>query len=412
MSWRMKAIVALAACLLWAPTAAAQFRVDGFSTEGYGVARWIETDTPAPGDSDRSVIELSVNTADKSLLDAARVTFTGVRGAPPASPPTYDFRPSVSGLSGGSPRMTMRLSNGGGLSTGGGELRPVSLAAGQWTHMDGLSNWDNYGGSCGSRSNVSYSELLGCHPGEQVDALEIWNDSDWLYPDGYQVLVDNITFGSERVSNQDVDALTGPRQQPVLGQTVQVTPEVGIVRVRLPEGEGSGNFVPLSRVAAIPVGSVVDTLAGKVKLSSAVDADSSLLQSGFFSRGQFRVADALTSGEDTGITELRLRGGTLGRCPSGNARAARFGRRLYSDVRRRRSRGSRVRAAAAAALEGAFRVRARNSTATARDTAWMTVDRCDGTVTRVVRGRLRLEDLRRRVTVKLKAGDRYLARTP
>jgi hypothetical protein len=407
MRLRMKAIGALAAWLICAPTAAAQFRVDSFYTEGYGVARWIETDTPAPGDSDRSVIELSVNTADKSLPDAARVTFTGVRGAPPASPPTYDFRPSVSGLSGGSPRMTMRLGNGGG------ELRPLSLTAGQWIHMDGLSNWDNYGGSCGYRADVTYSELLDCHPGEQVGSLEIWNDSDWLYPDGYRLLVDNITYGSERVSNQDVDALTGPRQAPVLGETVQVAPEAGIVRVRLPEGVGSGNLVPLSEVAEIPVGSVVDTRDGKVKLSSAVDAGSSLLHSGFFSRGQFRVVEGAMSGGDAGITELRLRGGTLGRCPRGNARAARFGRRMRSDVRRGRRSRLRARAAApAAALKGAFRVRGRNSTATARGAAWMTVDRCDGTATRVIRGRLTLKDLRRRVTVKLEAGDRYLARTP
>ena len=42
--------------------------------------------------------------------------------------------------------------------------------------------------------------------------------------------------------------------------------------------------------------------------------------------------------------------------------------------------------------------------------AWLTVDRCDGTLTTVRRGRVAVRDLRRRRTIVVRAGGRYLAR--
>jgi hypothetical protein len=39
-------------------------------------------------------------------------------------------------------------------------------------------------------------------------------------------------------------------------------------------------------------------------------------------------------------------------------------------------------------------------------------DRCDGTLTKVRRGRLVVRDLRRKRSVSLKAGQSYLARAP
>jgi hypothetical protein len=40
----------------------------------------------------------------------------------------------------------------------------------------------------------------------------------------------------------------------------------------------------------------------------------------------------------------------------------------------------------------------------------MTEDRCDGTLTRVLTGAVRVRDLRRHRTVVVRAGHRYLAR--
>jgi ferric-dicitrate binding protein FerR (iron transport regulator) len=58
---------------------------------------------------------------------------------------------------------------------------------------------------------------------------------------------------------------------------------------------------------------------------------------------------------------------------------------------------------------GRFRTRGRYGAATVRGTKWVTQDRCNGTLVRVVRGRVRVEALAggRRPTI-VKAGQRRL----
>jgi hypothetical protein len=60
--------------------------------------------------------------------------------------------------------------------------------------------------------------------------------------------------------------------------------------------------------------------------------------------------------------------------------------------------------------EGRFRTRGRFSAATVRGTVWLTEDRCDGTLTRVVKGKVSVFDrgLRRRAIAT--RGHSYLAR--
>jgi hypothetical protein len=48
---------------------------------------------------------------------------------------------------------------------------------------------------------------------------------------------------------------------------------------------------------------------------------------------------------------------------------------------------------------GRFRTRGRHSAATVRDTVWSTIDRCDGTLTKVTRGRVAVRDFRRKRTI-------------
>jgi hypothetical protein len=47
-----------------------------------------------------------------------------------------------------------------------------------------------------------------------------------------------------------------------------------------------------------------------------------------------------------------------------------------------------------------------------RGTRWVVIDRCDGTLTRVVRGVVAVRDFRRKTTVLVRAGHQYLARAP
>jgi hypothetical protein len=45
-----------------------------------------------------------------------------------------------------------------------------------------------------------------------------------------------------------------------------------------------------------------------------------------------------------------------------------------------------------------------------RGTRWLTEDRCDGTLTRVKRGKVAVRDIAKRKTVVVRAGRKYIAR--
>ena len=157
------------------------------------------------------------------------------------------------------------------------------------------------------------------------------------------------------------------------------------------------DFVPLTADRQIPVGSFVDTKRGTVGLVSATRT-AGKTQSGEFASGVFQV---LQSRSD--VTELRLKGASFNRC-----RVARGGRSA-SAAQRRRLSGRTIRRLRSNA-NGRFRTRGRHSAATTRGTVWLTADRCDGTLTKVTRGRVAVRDFRRKRTITLRAGKSYLAR--
>ena len=391
------AMLAVTLLLAVTPAAAAPFRQADF----VGSAHWT-TDTPPPGETDPSVIELIA----AGGFGHGAVFFDGVEGALPGSPPTYDFQASATGGSGGSPRLILRMSDGVA------ELRPATVAAGAWVHMDGLSSWETKGGTCPYLHEVSYAQVLACHEGETVTGMDIWNDSAWLFPDTYRVLVDNIRYRDEVVSNEADEIRKRPPPPPSVPSeaTIEASPGESGVRVQVPTDEGgTGTFVPLSEVTDVPVGSVIDASQGAVTLETA-PSSSGALDTGTFSQGAFLIAAQRTSAG--GLTVLRMRGGASVTCRPDSALAARLVRRLYSNVRRR-PRASASRAGAAVpgqAARGGFRVRARFSTATAQDAAWVTVDNCEGIRTRVTRGTVTVRDLRSGLSQVLGPGESRLIR--
>jgi virginiamycin B lyase len=178
---------------------------------------------------------------------------------------------------------------------------------------------------------------------------------------------------------------------PKLGRAVVVQPVKGKVRVRRPGGKG---FEELGDDASIPVGSLVDTRAGSVRLSTATDGDGHT-QSGVFSGGLFSIAQARG-----GITDLSLRGGSFARCPRSVKAAASAADRKRRPVRSLWGRDQ----------SGKFRTHGRDSVATVRGTTWLTQDRCDGTLTVVKSGAVTVRERRTRRTVVVRAGGRHLAR--
>jgi hypothetical protein len=177
---------------------------------------------------------------------------------------------------------------------------------------------------------------------------------------------------------------------PVLGETVNLDERSGDVSVKVP---GSDEFVALSKLSSVPVGSLVDTREGTVTLRSALPGGDT--QSGIFHGGLFEVRQPTDA---KGLTELKLRG--AGPSCGGGARAAVVDRKKRK--RKRRALWGRDNG-------GAFRTRGGNSVATVRGTAWYTEDRCDGTLTRVSQGSVTVRDLVNHRTVVVRAGHSYLA---
>jgi hypothetical protein len=147
-------------------------------------------------------------------------------------------------------------------------------------------------------------------------------------------------------------------------------------------------FVPLTKDARIPVGSIVDARQGAVEVTTATD-DAGGRQSATFSHGVFQVRQNSTSA----LTTLVLRG-RLGTC----------GKRIASTSRHRGLRRLWGRG------RGRFRTRGRHTAATVRGTIWLTEDRCNGTLTRVRRGTVAVRDLVRKRKVLVTAGHQYFAR--
>jgi hypothetical protein len=152
---------------------------------GAGSAGWSK-DTS--NDADPYSIKLVVPDA----TSYAGASLHNVAGRPaPAAAPSFDFRSTVGGPSGGSPRLVIAFSDGGNIN-----LRPLTWVANTWTHEDGNStDWDNKGGTAGCPSyEQTYATLVACHPGATVTSVIVVSDSGFLYPSGYTNYIDNISY--------------------------------------------------------------------------------------------------------------------------------------------------------------------------------------------------------------------------
>lgn len=177
-----------------------------------------------------------------------------------------------------------------------------------------------------------------------------------------------------------------PLPAPVPGSRVNVAPVRGVVRVRLP----GGRFRVLVAGQQVPVGSVLDTTRGTVRLTSAANRRGAT-QTANFRDGVFKTLQRKSAGA---FTELKLTGPLKGcRARGGRAAATRRGRRLWGSGK------------------GRFRSVGNRASAGVRGTRWLVEDRCDkSTLVLVKQGRVTVRDFVRRKTIRLRAGQRYVAR--
>jgi hypothetical protein len=187
---------------------------------------------------------------------------------------------------------------------------------------------------------------------------------------------------------------------PKVGRSVNLSVVRGRVRVRTP---GSGSFIELTSDSQVPVGSLIDTRRGTVRLTSARNA-AGATRSAEFSLGVFRVlqsrgrrpsTDAVIEpprcARTNAATRLRLKTITAA---AAKARVIRDRRSAALGARRRKEE---------------WRVKGKYSRAGSVATEWGTIERCDRTTTVVRKGRVRVFDRVRRRTVSVGPGQRYKA---
>jgi hypothetical protein len=176
-----------------------------------------------------------------------------------------------------------------------------------------------------------------------------------------------------------------PLPPPVAGKSVNVEPVSGTVKIKL---RGRKRFVTLTAGAHIPVGSTIDTRRGRVAITAAQGKGKTATMD--FYEGLFKLTQ--TKGSKP-LSTLKLTERLS--CPSKKASAAakkKKKRRLWGDGK------------------GRFRTKGKHSAATVVGTKYLVQDRCASTLTRVVRGRVKVRDFAKRKTVTVRAGKRYTAR--
>jgi len=170
---------------------------------------------------------------------------------------------------------------------------------------------------------------------------------------------------------------------PVAGKTVNVSTKSGTVLVKIP---GSDDFFDLEDVQQIPVGSTIDTRKGKVTFKAAGKAKVWLYE-GLFKFRQKKGKKPLTT---LTLTE-KLTG-----CKGGGAASI-----AKKKVKKRRLWGDG---------KGRFQTKGKRSAATVVGTKWYVEDRCNGTLTVVKRGVVKVRDFKKRKTVTVRAGHKYFAK--
>jgi Ca2+-binding RTX toxin-like protein len=187
---------------------------------------------------------------------------------------------------------------------------------------------------------------------------------------------------------QDLPSARRPR----VGRTMRVV-RARRGSFRLPDAR---RFVPLRGSLQLPLGTTIDARPARVHLTTGRSARKR--QTAVFAQGAFSVRQ---TGSRRPITDIRLRGGDFSVCnPAAGARAG-ARRRPRRTIRRVWGQG-----------RGHYRTRGRHSSGVVRGTTWLTVDRCDGTLTRVYSGTVVVTDFTLHRTVVVHAGQRYLARAP
>ena len=207
-----------------------------------------------------------------------------------------------------------------------------------------------------------------------------------------------------------------PPPPPVPGKSVVVKVVSGTVLVKYPPGytpraasPRAAGFVPFKGAANIPVGSQLDTSKGRVALTSAADTGGAKTQTSDFYDGIFQIKQTVPKKKPTKakalITDLVMKG-QIARSQCAPLKGAQS---AAADAAKKKKGPKSVLGKLWGNGKGKFRTDGKYSSATVRGTIWLVQDECDGTLTKVRRGVVSVRDIKRKKTVKVRAGHSYLA---
>ncbi len=195
-----------------------------------------------------------------------------------------------------------------------------------------------------------------------------------------------VSLGESQVKTCTITESDKP---PVVGKIVNAEPARGTVKIKLPKRK---HFRRLTEGEQLPVGTIVDTLKGRITLHAAANRSGGRAKAVFYD-GIFKLGQTKAKKP---VTTLTLVEKLTGCKATGKASAAKKKRkkkrRLWGDGK------------------GRFQTKGKHSAATVVGTKWLVEDRCTSTLTRVARGKVKVRDFVRHKTVLVKRGHKYVAR--
>jgi hypothetical protein len=288
-------------------------------------------------------------------------------------------------LSGAAPNRFIGGRSAAGTVSGLTEITPWSAyQEGQFNGPDDV--FDSFENPDGLRNTINASNV------DNTVGVQ-WNFTN-LAPNAPQTIRTRWTLGpptAEQIAAQRPGQGGSALPPPVAGKKVNLKLLSGTVLYKLP---GSKKYLKLTAETQVPVGTTLDTVKGRVNITSASDLKGGTNKSWFYD-GIFKISQAIAAKP---VTELAL-AGPKPSCKKARSSAAEATAKKKPKTRKLWGDGS-----------GQFRTRGQFSSATVRGTKWVVIDRCDGTLTRVVRGVVAVRDNVRHKTIILRAGKQYLAR--